>query len=37
MNLKTVNDMALVEKVETLAREERELLTTVLHHLREID
>jgi hypothetical protein len=37
VNLKTVNDKALVEKVENLARQERELLTTVLHHLREID
>ena len=37
MNLKNLNDSVLIEKTENLAREERELLTAVLHHLREID
>ncbi len=37
MNLKTLNDKALIAKTETLVRQERELLTSVLHHLREID
>lgn len=37
MNLKTINDATLIEKTEGLVRQERELLTSVLHHLREID
>ncbi len=37
MNLKTMTDANLIERTETLVREERELLTKVLHHLREID
>jgi len=37
MNLKTTDDSALVKKIETLVREERELLTSVLHHLLEIN
>jgi hypothetical protein len=37
VNLKVIGDGDLIEKVVRLAREERELLTTVLHHLREID
>jgi hypothetical protein len=37
MNLKTVTDRVLIEKIENLVKEERELLTAVLRHLREID
>ncbi len=37
MNLMTINDSALVQNTEKLAREERELLIKVLHHLREIE
>ena len=37
MNLKNLNDLDLIEKTETLVREERQLLTTVLYHLKEID
>lgn len=37
MNLRSVNDKSLVERTEHLARNERELLTKVLHHIREID
>lgn len=37
MNLKSITDKGLLEKTQNLVREERELLTTVLHHLREID
>jgi hypothetical protein len=37
MNLKAINDTTLVERIESLVQEERELLTCVLHHLREID
>lgn len=37
MNLKNVGDSALISRVEALAKEERELLTKVLHHLREIE
>jgi hypothetical protein len=37
MNLTTINDSVLVQNTETLVREERELLTKVLHHFREID
>lgn len=37
MHLKSITDTILIEKTITLVREERELLTSVLHHLREID
>ena len=37
MNLGTINDSTLIETTEKLVREERELLTKVLHHLREIE
>ncbi|MEZ0393218.1 MAG: HNH endonuclease [Pseudobdellovibrionaceae bacterium] len=37
MNLNSINDPTLIERTEKLVRQERELLTTVLHHLREID
>jgi hypothetical protein len=37
MNLTTINDLALVQDTEHLVRQERELLTSVLHHLREIE
>jgi hypothetical protein len=37
MNLKNLNDQTLIEKTESLVRQERELLTAVLHHLREVD
>lgn len=37
MNLKHLSDLSLLTNTEKLAREERELLTQVLHHLREIE
>lgn len=37
MNFKAITDKNLIEKTERLVREERETLTSVLHHLREID
>lgn len=37
MNLKHVSDEQLLRQTEALAREERELLTRVLHHLKEIE
>ncbi len=37
MNLSSLPDPNLIEKTENLVRQERELLTNVLHHLREID
>lgn len=37
MNLKNISDQMLLEKTESLVRQERELLTQVLHHLREIE
>lgn len=37
MNLKNIDDNTLILKVEALAKEERELLTKVLHHLKEIE
>jgi len=37
MNLKSITDTVLIEKTQNLVCEERELLTNVLHHLREID
>ncbi|PIS10084.1 MAG: hypothetical protein COT73_11225 [Bdellovibrio sp. CG10_big_fil_rev_8_21_14_0_10_47_8] len=37
MNLKTMNDTNLIAKTESLVREERVLLTTVLRHLHEIN
>jgi hypothetical protein len=37
MNLKTMNDEGLLNKTDSLVREERELLTSILHHLREIE
>ena len=36
-NFKNINDKILIQNTEKLVREERELLTKVLHHLREID
>lgn len=36
MNLKTISDNELIEKTESLVREEREVLTKLLHHLREV-
>ena len=35
--LNRMSDQALIAKIVLLAREERELLTSVLHHLREIE
>jgi hypothetical protein len=37
MNLKNLSDQTLLAKTESLVRQERELLTQILHHLREID
>lgn len=37
MKLKNLGDRVLVERVEALAKEERELLAKVLHYLREIE
>ncbi len=37
MNLKTETGTTLIEKTEQLVCQERELLTAVLHHLREIE
>lgn len=37
MNLKTISDHDLLSRTEHLVREERELLTQILHHLREIE
>lgn len=37
MNLTKITDSNLIANTETLAREERGLLTKVLHHLREIE
>lgn len=37
MNLRNVSDQVLLEKTENLVKQERELLTQVLHHLREIE
>jgi hypothetical protein len=37
MNLRNETDLVLIQKTESLVREERELLTVILHHLREID
>jgi hypothetical protein len=37
MNLKSLDDQSLLTRTEKLVREERELLTNVLHHLREIN
>ncbi len=37
MNLKNIGDNVLISRVEALAKEERELLTKVLHHFREIE
>lgn len=37
MNLKNIADNTLIQSTESLVREERELLTAVLYHLREID
>lgn len=36
-HLKNLSDQALMTKTETLVKEERELLTSILHHLREIE
>jgi hypothetical protein len=37
MKLHTLNDSVLIAATESLIRQERELLTSVLHHLHEID
>jgi hypothetical protein len=37
MDIRNENDKALIAKTMSLVREERELLTKILHHLREID
>lgn len=37
MKLRFLNDQELISRTENLAREERDLLTKVLHHLCEID
>lgn len=37
MNLQAMNDSSLIAATESLIRQERELLTSVLHHLHEID
>lgn len=37
MNLRTLSDSQLLEKTESLAQRERELLTEILHHLQEIE
>lgn len=37
MNLKNISDNELLRKIEELAQKERELLTDVLQHLREIE
>ncbi len=37
LSLNTITDSNLIERTESLVREEREILTKVLHHLREID
>ncbi|MES3037431.1 MAG: HNH endonuclease signature motif containing protein [Bdellovibrionota bacterium] len=37
INLKTLDDNLLIEKTNDLVREERETLTNILHHFREIE
>jgi hypothetical protein len=37
MNLNTITDVSLIANTESLIRQEREILTYVLHHLREIE
>jgi 5-methylcytosine-specific restriction endonuclease McrA len=37
MSPKLMNDEGLLSKTDALVREERELLTSILHHLREIE
>jgi hypothetical protein len=37
MNLNTIPDVTLIANTESLIRQEREILTNVLHHLREIE
>jgi hypothetical protein len=37
MNLRAMSDSQLLQKAESLAQRERELLTEILHHLREIE
>ena len=37
MNLTEITDDRLLERIEKLCAEERELLTSILHHLREIE
>ncbi len=37
MNLRKISDPELLANTEKLARQEREILTRVLHHLREIE
>lgn len=36
MNLRSIPDKTLIETTESLVRQEQELLTTILHHIREI-
>jgi len=37
MNVRNMNDQTLLTATERLVKQERELLTTVLHHLREVE
>ena len=37
MNLKTLKDQELLEQTKKLVRNERELLTQILHHLKEVE
>src|ERR1700739_555121 len=37
MNVKSLSDQELLTSIETLVLNERELLTNILHHLREIE
>lgn len=37
MNLRNLGDSTLIEKVEILAKDEREILAKILHYLREIE
>lgn len=37
MNLRHLTDRVLLEKIDLLVQSERELLSEILHHLREVD
>lgn len=37
MNLKTMNDEGLMKRTDSLVREDRELLTSILYHFLEIE